>query len=789
MVSVKKSPTIRKAQQQMSDDYHILKDNNKNNDSLNNDDNLKEKGKKDVKSERHRTNSKKKLNRYSNLSNDKKNNDKNFIDGNFKIVKEYYDPDKYELIEEELFIRGEGYCFGEWALIYKQPRSASIYTLEDCVFFTLDEIPFKNSFLRSLNYSEFNKKQFALNNFLPFSMSDDRQLSIYKNIVPITCKSSQIIFNEGDIADSIYLVYLGSFILEKKYGYKQFCILNLEKGSIVGLETIYEGDKSKYKCSLKLSNEFNYGIIFQLKTNKLRPYILSKMKLSFKANYELFLNSMKDLYKKNVYIREIIANKLLDENNDEGKKEVALDYLDEFEIYDIILKTKKENKYEALFKNCKEIKDYENRKKDGSLRIYSSRQKSRIYDKEDEKNKRLDNINIIKYFKEHTKKPNYDRKNLKTAHQLRIRKLNNFNYSENFNGYNNTKIRNNKQNKILQSESMTEIYGQNDEFYQGYLKTENEKNINIENKKNMKINDKMENNSYQTITDFKSNFKLTKDNQTKINYRYNSIDNKNEIIEFGDNNKMIEKSNLISKNKNKSLEENIIKEKNRDILNEKLKTRILKMEQSLKNNLNKIIQSQAIKKPKLKDVNTINKNNILNYQNKSNYKNFFNYSSNSTRNIKDNFSNSQHLISSRNNKISLLSPNKNNIKKSLSPSKLDILAQKSNRIHQSKNKAKNKSTNLPLCKRQKQKERKLSAHKEINTFSGKYAKILNEFYLNNGFSFSYFKNINQINDFEIIKRKTKFPLSSNKFKVTFDSGDFNIPLVSSSLKLLNSNKK
>ena len=67
-----------------------------------------------------------------------------------KIVKESYDLDKYELIEEELFRKGEGYCFGEWALIYKQPRAASVYTLEDCVFFTLDEKYFKKSFLNSL---------------------------------------------------------------------------------------------------------------------------------------------------------------------------------------------------------------------------------------------------------------------------------------------------------------------------------------------------------------------------------------------------------------------------------------------------------------------------------------------------------------------------------------------------------------------------------------------------------------------------------------------------------------
>ena len=77
---------------------------------------------------------------------------------NIRIIKEIIDPEKYIVSEEELFRKGDGYCFGEWALIYKEPRSASIYTLEDCVFFTLDEVHFRNSFLKSVNNSEYNKK-------------------------------------------------------------------------------------------------------------------------------------------------------------------------------------------------------------------------------------------------------------------------------------------------------------------------------------------------------------------------------------------------------------------------------------------------------------------------------------------------------------------------------------------------------------------------------------------------------------------------------------------------------
>ena len=308
---------------------------------------------------------------------------------NFRIIKEIFEPEKYTVSEEELFRQGEGYCFGEWALIYREPRSASIYTLEDCVFFTLDEIHFRNSFLKSLNNSEYNKKKFALQHFLPFDMMDERQLSIYKNIVPITCNRNQVIFKEGEKSDSIYLIYLGSFTLEKKYGVKQFRVLNLERGSIVGLESIFEGDSSKYKCSLKLSNGLDVGLIFQLKINRLRPYIINKMKVSFKTNYQVFLKSWNDLFHKNVFISQKLSKEKICEIIEGQKINEYLNFgivNNNYESNNDLLKIKwksvlniePEDKYEILFRDCLKQKSFNNHKKDGSLRIFSSKQRNKI---------------------------------------------------------------------------------------------------------------------------------------------------------------------------------------------------------------------------------------------------------------------------------------------------------------------------------------------------------------------------------------------------------------------------
>ena len=792
MVLLRK-PTIRKSHQKLPNESTFSKSKKKNN-SPNIENLLEKESELNEKNTKNNVIIKKAQNKIKLIN--KYNKSKRLArDSNYRIVKEYYDEDKYDFIEEELFRMGEGYCFGEWALIYKQPRSASIYTLEDCVFFTLDETPFKNSFLKSLNNSEFNKKKFALKNFLPFDMTDERQLSIYKNIVPINCKSNQIIFNEGDISDSIYLIYLGSFTLEKKYGYKQFSILNLEKGSIVGLETLFEGDTSKYKCSLKLSAGFDFGIIFQLKINKLRPYIINKMKISFKENYNLFLNSWKEFFKKNLFVRQSISNKLSKENKKEGKNELFVDVIGNSENnidiygsnYNSILNLKKENKYETLFKKCYTKKiGCENRKKDGSLRIFSSKQRSRIYGGDEENNKKLDNVNIIKYFKEFTKRPQYDRKTLKTAHQLRLRKLKSLNHSEIFYSDNNTMRKTNHKSIGFQGQYIKESNMKYEDITQKYSKTESEMCL-VNDKKTFSV-------SFQTFkinkkTNIKFNFDDVDNNAIKESERY-KINHQNGILELVDNNKQ-----------NENLKLNIIKQsiynrknngmKIKDNINIKISKMNYNIIQKLKEKQSK---SRTIHNYDLKEKNIPYKMKRKNFNNHTGFRNSINVSSNANRTIKKNFSATQGLLSSRNNhKIRLLLKNEKNNEKKLfknnySQRNLKFFTRKNSKssinINRDKNR-KNKDT-IMNYNSEKQTSKKLTSYKEITIFSGKNSNIFKEFNLNNGFSVSYFKNINQINDFnnyEIVKKRPQFSSCTNKFKITFDSGDFNIPLVSSSLSL------
>ena len=612
-------------------------------------------------------------------------------------------------------------------------------------------------------------------------MVAEKMSSLYKNCIPIACQDNQIIFNEGDRADSIYLVYLGSFTLEKRFGYKLFNILNLEKGSIVGLESVFINSTSKYKCSLRLSSGSNFGLIFQLKINKLRLHLIKQMKIGFKEHYDLFLNSWKELFKTNVFVREFLLNKLQEEDIKESNKELLLDYIKDYEIYDSLMKFQKEDKYESLFKKCNKPKtnEYKNKKKDGSLRIFSSKQKSKIYN-EDEANKLQLNTNIIKYFTPLPKKDiDYNRMKLRTITPLRKRKLKSLNQKENSNS-----------NREIKKESIYDLFStseKNNEISRIYSKTENVNEFKYKAKKNQ-MNNKI------IPQKFKFNVGNNEEKRLKQNSRYDKTNSQREILEFFDNNKSYKNCNIISINKKDILKEKIknfinhrkeISIKSNKIMSPKIS--IIKKNLSYKSNIKR---SNSLRK--LNNANSLSKINKESINNKISSIN--NFEAPLPKNINTNFFKS-NILSARNNSIrsKLFSQNNNNIskiklKKSSSLKQYNYLTPKEDKIIQYPEKGRNNITN----KSDEQSKDKYLINNKIKILSGKYADIYKEFNLNNGFSVSYFQKANQFNEFskfDIIEYNSKYPLSSNEFKIAFNSGDFNIPLVSSSINFKGNYKK
>ena len=659
--------------------------------------------------------------------------DKNDKSKEYRVIREYFDPKKYLVTEEELFRAGVGYCFGEWALIYNQPRAASVYALEDCVFFTLDEKYFKKSFLKSLINSESKKKKFVLDNLFPFDILNERQSSLYKNIVPITIERNQIIFKEGEISDTIYLIYFGTFNLEKKYKDKNFNVLSLERGSIVGLESIFEGKYSKYKCTLKLTSYDEYGLIFSCNVNTLVPYIINKMKERFKNNYLLFLKSSEEFYLNNINISKKKFFK---------KKEDDEEYVkDKFNLRSkgfLSLKNLNKNENKLSLINFKKIKN-KNIKvtnttqiKVNSLPILLKKKINDIKNKKDEINKRKDRraISLIKN-KENEKlnlsieeynENNLDKKNIRKQRKKRMKTL--FGYSF--------------QNKI----KMDLINDNN--------------NISIELNKNID-----DNKSGNEIEEHKNN--LMECTSDKINKKYLNylIFNKKDIEEYKNTKRYI----MIQKNKINELlninNVNSLTEKNEKYINATSQCEI--------SNINNKT-SRGNLSTKKSSVKTLSNKVITDSKNCETSINFF----------KDDYSKLRHKLIKHKKKIGFNLFNKKNNK---SDKKYDSRLIMTKREDKSKlsmssikfNKNKNsieKYVNYLLSNRKEPSLEEDLCHthlshleekKDKNNFNKNHIKTRNLF-INEGF----FNRYKSINDTELFYKNDI---------ISFNSGSYNLPLM------------
>lgn len=231
-----------------------------------------------------------------------------------------------ETYEEELFTRGEGYCFGEWGLIYKCPRATSVFALEDTYFFSLDEESFQNSFMKCLNKAESERRDFLIDNLFPFKTIKYNVINeLYKSTIPIQCTNNQVIYEEGAIANTIYIVYIEQFCLYKKYLTENqlktqiFKILTIEKGGVIGLEAIFEENKV-YKHSLKANCGGGIAMIFSINLDKIPGIVVNKMKKYFKEYYDTFEKTARTFFEKKIKLEKKTINKIQFEVLNENEK-------------------------------------------------------------------------------------------------------------------------------------------------------------------------------------------------------------------------------------------------------------------------------------------------------------------------------------------------------------------------------------------------------------------------------------------------------------------------------------
>ena len=413
----------------------------------------------------------------------------------YKIVKEYFDPKYYRVIEDELFQAESGYCFGEWALIYNQPRSASVIALEDSVFFILDEKIFAKTFLKCLNNSEHKKKKFILDNLFPFNLYNDRRNSLYKDIIPKSCVRNQIIFNEGDNADTIYLIYSGTFFLEKNFKNKTVRFKLVEKGSILGLESLFE-EKSQYKCSMRLSSLNEFGIVACCKVSKLAPYIVEKLKGVFKKIYMLYIESNEEFYSKNINYENYILTKRRNKKVD--NPEMVQKYIEEYSMQE---KNEKIKNKKIKFNSLKQTKL-------DKINKLSDTEKNIIIDV-------LNNAQEKKKFFRKKKKAKTIKMNKKQGYTKYVDNVNKICYIF-------RRKQTKRMNTITPFSNKIGLFKENDE---NKSFEENDKNINLNMNKEEEENHKENNLKVIKLRKFNININLYIKNLLAYNYKPNIIEN------------------------------------------------------------------------------------------------------------------------------------------------------------------------------------------------------------------------------------------------------------------------
>lgn len=179
-------------------------------------------------------------------------------------------------LEEERTRMNPGMCFGEWALIYKIPRTASAYCLNDVDVFYLERDVFEATLSKTIVKAELEKKKFVTQK-IPLLGNCGRIADILSAINPLFFDKNQIVYSEFDPSDSLYVIYQGECCLTSGNKYQSRFeleenketlspVYHFDKGAILGLETVHQ-TMNNYSYTLMASQ--NYTVVYQIKYSRL----------------------------------------------------------------------------------------------------------------------------------------------------------------------------------------------------------------------------------------------------------------------------------------------------------------------------------------------------------------------------------------------------------------------------------------------------------------------------------------------------------------------------------------
>lgn len=169
----------------------------------------------------------------------------------------------------------EGSAFGELALLYQTPRSATITALTDCTAWVLDQMTFKTVIMSSAIKERNIRLQFVDNIKVFEKMSRYEKIKLLDGLEVQYFEENDVIVKEGDVGEYFYIIEVGSVECIKEEG--QELIRSLSYGDYFGELALIEQEqkrtltvKAKSDCKLLVLNRDIFYRVLGSFTNYLK---------------------------------------------------------------------------------------------------------------------------------------------------------------------------------------------------------------------------------------------------------------------------------------------------------------------------------------------------------------------------------------------------------------------------------------------------------------------------------------------------------------------------------------
>lgn len=149
----------------------------------------------------------------------------------------------------------EGSAFGELALLYQTPRSATISALTDCTAWVLDQMTFKTVIMSSAIKERNIRLQFVDKIKVFEKMSRYEKIKLLDGLEVQYFEENDVIVKEGDVGEYFYIIEDGTVSCIKEENSE--VIRDLEQGEYFGELALIEQEQKrtltvKAKCDCKL---------------------------------------------------------------------------------------------------------------------------------------------------------------------------------------------------------------------------------------------------------------------------------------------------------------------------------------------------------------------------------------------------------------------------------------------------------------------------------------------------------------------------------------------------------